>query len=100
MLPGDLGPDVSSVKSSKKAKGKERARTQGEEGNEEEHGNTTTTPKSRKRKRATSKPEAPVQATSSDFKAVQAVMKLPVAPIFSDDALEGVRQSLESWIMR
>ena len=36
----------------------------------------------------------------SDFKLVRAVMKLPLAPVFAEDPIEGVRQCLESWIMR
>jgi hypothetical protein len=39
-------------------------------------------------------------SSSSDFVIVQSTMRLPLAPVFAEDPLEGVRQALESWIMR
>ena len=40
------------------------------------------------------------QMSSSDFKIIRSVMRLPLAPVFAGDPLEGVRECLESWIMR
>ena len=39
-------------------------------------------------------------SANSNFKLVQNTMRLPLAPIFAEDPLEGVRQCLESWILR
>lgn len=36
----------------------------------------------------------------SDFKLIQNCMRVPLAPVFAEDPLEGVRQCLESWILR
>merc|ERR1711939_709269 len=89
---------ASSAKKSRKSKGKQRAHAEVEV---EEDGEQTQA--SKKRKRSSTKAAAAAAesaSTSSDFKAVQAVMRLPLAPIFSDDVYEGVRQALESWVMR
>lgn len=36
----------------------------------------------------------------SNFKLVQVLMRIPLAPVFAEDPLEGVRQCLESWVLR
>ena len=41
-----------------------------------------------------------VPPANRDFKAIRCVLRMPLAPVFAQEPLEGVRQALDSWVMR
>lgn len=50
--------------------------------------------------RAAAAQDDAVAPANRDFKAIRCVLRMPLAPVFAQEPLEGVRQALDSWVMR
>ncbi|CAD6564548.1 MAG: hypothetical protein CYPHOPRED_004060 [Cyphobasidiales sp. Tagirdzhanova-0007] len=94
-----------SSKKSKKSKGKQREQEERTAVVQEQGATTSATPLKSTNGEGTSRHTSfkavnDPQGSSSDFTIIRSVMRIPLAPIFTEDPLEGIRQCLDSWVMR
>lgn len=97
----DLPPPLKKLRKSKDKEGKKKSKkVKAEEAN---GNNNESTVDMSQQQTLDVDIQTPVQdrpERSSDFKSVNATSRFPLAPVFAQDLLDGVRQCLQSWIMR